>query len=216
MHTYAPPTLDVSTDTTMAYLASVALTFASGVAIAFWTAASFQAAPARAAATCAQSVGTVMQLGATGSSSSGASRALGAAQALLRVGPTKMTLLVRKDLKMGTGKIAAQCAHAAVAAVDEVVDITAAGSAAPTPYAEDWVAWLSAWRHTGSAKVVLQCEDEAALLAAADEAKRNQLPFYVIADAGRTQIAAGSRTVLAVGPAPVDRVDRVTGKFKLL
>jgi len=35
-------------------------------------------------------------------------------------------------------------------------------------------------------------------------------------DAGRTQIAAGSRTVLAIGPAPVKEIDAVTGELKLL
>lgn len=38
----------------------------------------------------------------------------------------------------------------------------------------------------------------------------------VIADAGRTQIASGSHTVLGVGPAPKSVVDLVTGKLKLL
>ena len=38
----------------------------------------------------------------------------------------------------------------------------------------------------------------------------------VIADAGRTQIASGSHTVLGIGPAPKGVVDRVTGGLKLL
>ena len=39
------------------------------------------------------------------------------------------------------------------------------------------------------------------------------LVSYVVADAGRTQIAAGSHTVLAVGPAPGSVVDQVTGEM---
>jgi peptidyl-tRNA hydrolase len=31
-------------------------------------------------------------------------------------------------------------------------------------------------------------------------------------DAGRTQIEAGSQTVLAIGPAPVESIDRITGR----
>lgn len=42
------------------------------------------------------------------------------------------------------------------------------------------------------------------------------IPAEVIADAGRTQIASGSRTVLGVGPAPRSAVDAVTGHLKLL
>jgi PTH2 family peptidyl-tRNA hydrolase len=42
------------------------------------------------------------------------------------------------------------------------------------------------------------------------------LPFYVVADAGRTQIAAGSRTVCAIGPGPVSLINECTGSLKLL
>ena len=38
----------------------------------------------------------------------------------------------------------------------------------------------------------------------------------VIHDAGRTQIASGSATVLGVGPGPKSIIDRVTGHLKLL
>jgi PTH2 family peptidyl-tRNA hydrolase len=38
----------------------------------------------------------------------------------------------------------------------------------------------------------------------------------VIQDAGRTQIEAGSMTVLGVGPAPRSVVDKITGHLKLL
>jgi peptidyl-tRNA hydrolase, PTH2 family len=38
----------------------------------------------------------------------------------------------------------------------------------------------------------------------------------VIADAGRTQIEAGSYTVLGIGPAPTSVINQVTGHLKLL
>jgi PTH2 family peptidyl-tRNA hydrolase len=38
----------------------------------------------------------------------------------------------------------------------------------------------------------------------------------MVADAGRTQIAAGSRTVLAIGPAPNAALNEITGHLKLL
>lgn len=38
----------------------------------------------------------------------------------------------------------------------------------------------------------------------------------IIADAGRTQIASGSHTVLGIGPAPKSVVDQVTAGLKLL
>ncbi|RCK62960.1 Peptidyl-tRNA hydrolase 2 [Candida viswanathii] len=38
---------------------------------------------------------------------------------------------------------------------------------------------------------------------------------YIVHDAGRTQIAAGSATVLGLGPAPKRVLDEVTGELKL-
>jgi peptidyl-tRNA hydrolase len=38
----------------------------------------------------------------------------------------------------------------------------------------------------------------------------------IIHDAGRTQIASGSATVLGIGPAPKSMVDQITGGLKLL
>lgn len=143
--------------------------------------------------------------------------------------PVKMTLVVRKDLKMGNGKIAAQCAHAAVAVVEDILAIrsaqTASSAAAVTgstnaaaldSRSQLWLRWYDAWHASGCSKVALQCPDEATMMAIARHAKEKQLPFYVIRDAGRTQIAPGSKTVVAVGPGPKSVVDEVTGDLKLL
>ena len=54
------------------------------------------------------------------------------------------------------------------------------------------------------------------LMELAKAASAQNLPHYVIRDAGRTQIASGTKTVLAVGPAPKSQVDKVTGGLKLL
>ena len=48
-----------------------------------------------------------------------------------------------------------------------------------------------------------------------EAAKAAGIVTAVIADAGKTQIAAGSRTVLALGPAPIDKIDAVAGHLKL-
>ncbi len=47
-------------------------------------------------------------------------------------------------------------------------------------------------------------------------ASNSGLMSYLVVDAGRTQIAAGSKTVLAIGPAPKSQLDEITGHLKLL
>lgn len=47
-------------------------------------------------------------------------------------------------------------------------------------------------------------------------AKLNNVMVTSIRDAGKTQVESGSETVVAVGPASVDKVDKITGKYPLL
>jgi PTH2 family peptidyl-tRNA hydrolase len=47
-------------------------------------------------------------------------------------------------------------------------------------------------------------------------AMEKDIPLYLVEDAGRTQIEAGSRTVLGLGPAPVHVFEGVTSHLKLM
>lgn len=114
----------------------------------------------------------------------------------------KMVLVVRTDLKMTKGKACAQCCHACLGAYQAAV--------------ERWPAFVEAWESDGGvAKVSLKVESEEELLSIYRAAKQANLPCYCVQDAGRTQIAAGSRTVVGIGPAPIDLIDSVTGELKL-
>lgn len=74
---------------------------------------------------------------------------------------------------------------------------------------------LSRWERGGQAKIALQIKSEDDMILLQAQAMSMGLCARVIQDAGRTQIAAGSRTVLGVlGPKSV--VDSVTGHLKLL
>ncbi|CAN9501577.1 unnamed protein product [Ophioblennius macclurei] len=116
-------------------------------------------------------------------------------------GEFKMILVVRNDLKMGKGKVAAQCAHAAVSAYKQVQRRNPE--------------LLKQWEYCGQPKVVVKAPDEDTLIDLLSRAKELGLPVSLIQDAGRTQIAPGSRTVLGVGPGPADLIDSVTGDLKL-
>ena len=114
---------------------------------------------------------------------------------------TKLVLVVRQDLKMGKGKAAAQCCHATLAAYKQ------AKRKCPDT--------LRVWEATGQPKITVKVESEEELMTLLAKARSLGLVSYVVADAGRTQIAPGSHTVLAVGPAPGSQVDLVTGGLKL-
>ncbi|KGY15375.1 peptidyl-tRNA hydrolase [Paracoccidioides brasiliensis Pb03] len=115
----------------------------------------------------------------------------------------KLVLVVRTDLGMGRGKIAAQCSHATLACYKYYF------SRAPdSPI-------LKRWERGGQAKIALQVKSEEELLLLQAQAVSLGLCAQVIQDAGRTQIASGSLTVLGIlGPKGV--VDGVTGSLKLL
>ena len=112
----------------------------------------------------------------------------------------KLVLVVRTDLGMGRGKIAAQAAHAAVAAA-----LAGLGRA-------DFDQWLG----EGQPKVVLRAGSAEQLDEIAGRAEAAGLPVQVIHDAGRTQLAPGTPTCCSVGPAEASRIDPVTGDLTLL
>eukprot|EP00578_Thalassiosira_sp_NH16_P016463 CAMPEP_0181107728 /NCGR_PEP_ID=MMETSP1071-20121207/17240_1 /TAXON_ID=35127 /ORGANISM="Thalassiosira sp., Strain NH16" /LENGTH=193 /DNA_ID=CAMNT_0023191261 /DNA_START=8 /DNA_END=589 /DNA_ORIENTATION=+ len=116
--------------------------------------------------------------------------------------PYKMVLCVNTSLSMGKGKIAAQCGHAAVGCYKR--------SRKQCPSA------LSAWERTGCAKIAVKCPTEAEMATILEKAASKGIPVYLVEDAGRTQIAAGSQTVLGLGPAPVREFEGITSHLKLM
>ncbi|OWR53720.1 peptidyl-tRNA hydrolase 2 [Danaus plexippus plexippus] len=114
----------------------------------------------------------------------------------------KLVLVVRTDLGMGKGKMAAQCCHAAVGAFEKAIKKDPEG--------------LKHWQKTGQAKVAVKTDSVDEIKQILDNAKKLGIITSLIRDAGRTQIAPNSITVLGVGPAPKDVIDKVTGHLKLL
>ena len=64
--------------------------------------------------------------------------------------------------------------------------------------------------------MVVKVESEGELLSVMTKAKNNNVNYYLVMDAGRTQIPSGSKTVLAVGPGRESLVNLVTGSLKLM
>jgi PTH2 family peptidyl-tRNA hydrolase len=101
---------------------------------------------------------------------------------------------------MGRGKIAAQVAHAAVAAA-----LASRGRA-------DFAAWLA----DGQPKVVLKVTTGPDLDQVIQQARAAGLPVELVHDAGRTQVEPGTLTCCAIGPAETGRIDAVTAGLSLL
>lgn len=113
----------------------------------------------------------------------------------------KQILVVRKDLKMRMGKVAAQAAHASLKATLDNMDD----------------ARVKAWLSGPFAKICVYVESEEELLEVERNAQQAGLITAMIVDAGRTEFhGVPTRTVLAVGPATHEELQPVTGSLKLL
>lgn len=116
-------------------------------------------------------------------------------------GAVKQAIVVRTDLEMGKGKVAAQVGHACVMGALRVRE------ARPE--------WFEAWRPS-QAKVVLRAGSLAEIEGIRRAAAEAGAPWDMVSDAGLTQLEPGTVTCIAVGPAPDALVDRVTGDLRLL
>ncbi|SPC67151.1 related to PTH2 - aminoacyl-tRNA hydrolase [Ustilago sp. UG-2017b] len=114
----------------------------------------------------------------------------------------KMILAVRMDIKMEKGKIASQCGHATLAVYKTAKKLTPK--------------FIKQWERRGQAKVAVKCPDEEKMLELEKKANELGIAARSIIDAGRTQIAPNTRTVLGLGPAPVSLMNQLTGNLKLL
>ncbi|XP_076391634.1 peptidyl-tRNA hydrolase 2, mitochondrial [Megachile rotundata] len=116
----------------------------------------------------------------------------------------KMVLVVRSDIVMGKGKIAAQCAHAAVECYRQ--------ASCNTKYEHVFNSWLL----QGQPKVVLKICNEGELMSLARSARKAGLIISIIQDAGKTQLLPGTVSTLGIGPGPKQAIDELTSSLKLL
>jgi len=109
----------------------------------------------------------------------------------------KQVIVVRKDLKIGKGKLAVEVAHAAVTGAEI------------SP-------WSEKWKEEGQKKVVLYVKNLNEMLSLYKKAKKARLPTGIIEDAGLTQVKKGTKTALFIGPAPEKEIDKITKDLPLL
>lgn len=116
----------------------------------------------------------------------------------------KMAIVVRTDIGMGKGKIAAQCAHAAIECYRQALA------------SSRYQALLKTWEFTGQPKIVLRISSQSELTQLAQTAESHGVITATIRDAGRTQLAPGTVSVLGIGPASKTLIEKLTADLKLL
>ncbi len=113
----------------------------------------------------------------------------------------KQAIIVRSDLGMEKGKIAAQSSHASVEAMEKA-----------RLKEEEWV---EKWKEQGQKKIVLKISGKDELVKLFEQMK-GELPCALIKDAGKTQTNPGEITCFACGPAPEAKINKHTKELKLL
>lgn len=102
-------------------------------------------------------------------------------------------------MKLSIGKTASQAAHAALGSV-KLVDKKI----------------IEKWESKGAKKVVLKTDDLKELMEIYKKLKNQKIPSFLVRDAGLTQLKAGTVTALGIGPYDEKKIDKITGKLKLL
>ena len=135
----------------------------------------------------------------------------------------KMMIVMRRDLKMRKGKIAAQAGHACIEAIlmalrkeDRMNDFELHTDGMYLKDEGKEATPLSDWFRYGCAKVCVYVDSEEALFAIADQAREKGILAAVITDAGMTEFhGVPTKTCLALEPLPTEVADELTGTLPL-
>ncbi|MGZ7167593.1 MAG: peptidyl-tRNA hydrolase Pth2 [Halobacteriota archaeon] len=111
----------------------------------------------------------------------------------------KQCLIIRSDLKLTSGKVAVQLAHAAVAAYERSDRII-----------------KRRWYNEGQKKVALKVPTLKELYELKSIAEARGLVTALVVDAGLTEVPPGTVTALGIGPEKEEELDKVTSDLKLL
>ena len=127
----------------------------------------------------------------------------------------KQVIILRKDLNMRKGKMVAQGAHASLQAT------MMASPYLKTPFHEvHFESWFEEWYgKTGNGrmtKICVSCKDKDELFDLYEKAQDANLPRAMIEDAGLTEFKEPTWTAIAIGPAPAEVIDKITGELPLL
>ena len=136
---------------------------------------------------------------------------------------TKMMIVMRRDLKMRKGKIAAQAGHACIDAVlralqkeDRMNDLVMSADGMTLNNSDKPTSPLVEWFNNGCTKVCVYVDSEEELLKIAEKAESRGIIAAVITDWGLTEFhGEHTKTCLALEPLPAEVADELTGTLPL-
>ena len=114
----------------------------------------------------------------------------------------KQVIAVRTDLKMSKGKIAVQTAHGSVSAYVKT----------KSRYPD----WADNWLSEGQRKITVKISSEKEIHTLAEAARKANIPYAVINDAGLTQLPPGTTTVIGIGPSREELINKISEDLTLL
>lgn len=114
----------------------------------------------------------------------------------------KQVIVVRTDIRMSKGKLAAQVAHAAVSSFYRTL--------------KEKPEYARRWLDDKQPKVVLKASSLEELYKIKKEVEEKGIVNELIQDAGLTELPPRTITCLGIGPAPKDLIDEVTGELPLV
>jgi PTH2 family peptidyl-tRNA hydrolase len=128
---------------------------------------------------------------------------------------TKQVIVIRKDLNMRKGKMAAQAAHASLGVFTQHMQIHGAGDLFIGTMA--FGGYAKQWLDSSFRKICVGCDSQGELLAILREAEVAGIPCILITDNGDTEFnGTPTDTCIAIGPWKSSDIDRITGHLKLL
>lgn len=129
----------------------------------------------------------------------------------------KQVIVMRTDLNMRKGKMAAQASHASMAVLLDQMTVECGDFYETHKLIVVNDSPLYNWLNGPFKKICVGIDSEAALLALYEKVKEAGIPTALITDSGLTEFnGVKTHTCIAIGPDLPEKIDQFTADLKLL
>lgn len=125
----------------------------------------------------------------------------------------KQVIVIRKDLQMPAGKLAAQVSHASTGAF--LKHFNNLGGTLTPKDKKSYGNNVDPWLQKEFTKICLKVDSEKELLEVYHNCLEANIPCALIKDAGHTVFSEPTLTCLGIGPFNSDDINTITGNLKL-